>query len=75
MSSTELTQSMAQLEALGHNRCWTITDAVCWCLMTGSAMVATLPGRYPLSWDGVYYALVAIGHRGTAENMHENSTG
>ena len=27
------------------------------------------PPLYPLSWDGVYKVLVAIDHRGTAENM------
>ena len=27
------------------------------------------PPHYPLSWDGVYKVLVAIGHRGTAEDM------
>lgn len=27
------------------------------------------PPYYPLSWDGVYKVLVAIDHRGTAEDM------
>lgn len=28
-----------------------------------------LPPTYPLSWAGVYAALCAIGHRGTADSM------
>lgn len=27
------------------------------------------PPHYPLSWNGLYDVLVAIGHSGTAENM------
>ena len=30
------------------------------------------PPHYPLSWDGVYKVLVAIGHRGTADDMRKN---
>ena len=30
------------------------------------------PPHYPLSWDGMYEVLVAIGHRGTADDMMKN---